>query len=84
MKSNMLITVGLETETRKRASKTNLLMCTMEISMILSMNANKARYALLNHYLILPLMVESRDGSDLSLFFWFLFAPSLFWNSNAD
>lgn len=84
MKSNMLITVGLETETRKRASKTNLLMCTMEISMILSMNSNKARYALLNHYLILPLMVESRDGSDLSLFFWFLLAPSLFWNSNAD
>ena len=69
MKRSMLITVGLETETRKRASKTNLLMCTMEMSIILSMNSNRAKYALLNHYLILPLMVESRDGSDLGLFF---------------
>ena len=69
MKRSMLITVGLDTETRKRASSTNLLMCTMDMSITLSINSNRVKYALLNHYLILPLMVESRDGSDLDLFF---------------
>lgn len=69
MNSRAFIKVGLDTETKKSASKTNLLIWTIMTSTKRSLYSWSQTYALLKAYLILPLVVVSLEGSAFCLFY---------------